>query len=435
MMHMLEKIDLERRVSIYSKCIFIAVNNNYKKDVMYNLEGIKFSYNDIVNICHYVIDSYGNDKEKRKYRDLYKDMDIVIDKDYANKLYYERLGYIYEIKKKYGSNNKNIKEMAKLFKFNVVDINRLCYEYIVDYLKFDKLEYEWFMYLIGKKNNKVKVKMSFSMLLELLCKFDNKEDIVDIIDYSGYNIRIDSFSKINSYIKLKCSDKSELEKMVINEELTNKLKLYMKVKGYNDEVIDKEQVVRNFIESDYYYVSDFCKSIGMNNSTFESRVNYVMKNNRKLYDMYLIKVSKGYSNNMNDDGYIYRMICYWIVNGYNDRQIDLLDLFSIPGFNYRKLEIVAVYCLNRNDYVKVCSFIKKSKIDLDKLFIEKDNFVIDDKNIDYIKTILSKYNIDESLASIGVRRLFCGVKLDDLVINDINCINMKNNGKIKEKSL
>ena len=428
-MHMLESVDLERRLSIYSKCIFIAVNKGYSKDVMYNLEGIEFSYYDIVNICHYVIDVYGNESEKKKYKDLYENMDIIIDRDYVKKLYYDRLGYIYEIKKNYGNDKNILKKKAKIFKFNVSDINKLCYEYIVDYLKFDKLEYEWFMYLIGKKNCNVKVNMSFSMLLELLCKFDSEEDIIDLINYSGYNICNSSYSKIDSYIDSYCSDKSELEKEEISKSLKEKFALYIKYNNKN-KVINKEESIRDFIDSNYYSVTDYCRDNDLKVNTFCTRAKSISKTNRKLYDRYLIKINKGY--NSESDSYIYRMLCYWIVSGFNNREIDLLDLFSIKGFSFNKLENVAINCLNRKEFLIVSEYIQKCNNQLKELLVKRDNSYVNEKTISYIKDKFYKYDIDFSLLNVAIDRLNKGIELDDLVINMINEVV---NNKCKEKVL
>lgn len=419
MIYRLEGLDIERRASIYSKCIFIAVNKGYKKNVVYRLDGVDFRYDDIVSVCHYVIDSYGNENEKKKYDILYGNKDIELNKEYKNKIYYERLKSIYEIKKEYNANNMMLKKKAKLFKFNISDLNKLCYEYIVDYLKYSKMEYDWFLYSYCQKKSNVRVKMSFAMLLELLCKFDDEKDIVYIIDYSGYKIINESYSKVDSYIKNYCQDKTDEEKEIIKNDLYSKINLYKKVKGISkvNNNMDKEKFIEDFIDSDFDYITEYCKSLGVNYSLFTVCLNYVRKNNKRLYNLYLVKVSKSYfKNNENSDMYIYKMIIYWVLHGYNDRKIDLLDLISISGFSFKKLDKLAIFSLNREEYCIIDNFIKKNNMKLNKLLLKGIS------KADIIKC-LNDNSIKSYLADIVMERLNNGIGLDDLIVNDINYVN------------
>lgn len=434
MIYKISDLDIETRASIYSKCIYIVVNNDWKKDIVYNLEGIEFNFNDALNICHYVIRSYGNNREKKKYNSLYGDKDIKINKEYEKKLYYERLKKIFDIRFNSNCSHEMLKHYAKLFKLKIADFSKLSYEYYVDYLKYSPMEFNW---LINKSSNCV-TKMSFSMLLEMLRKFDNQDDIVYIIDYSGYDIFESDFSKIYSYVKRYCSDLSDYEQESIINDLKRKLRLYLSLKNKASKkaVIDKDKYIRDYVESDYSSVSDYCSSIGIKGSRFDEYLRYVKKNNRMLYNLYLVKLNKDYYKVCDDkDIYIYKLICYWIINGYNGRKIDMLDLFSIPGFSFKKLEAFTNKAVFRKERDIIINFISTNSYRLSCMLLEPNNIKIDIKTREKINDYLISHGMDFSLFYVVLDRLDNGISLDSLLVDMFNYFNKEKNGRVKEKRI
>ena len=431
MIDKIEKLDIEKRASIYVKCNYIAVNSRYKKDKIYTLEGVRLSYYDIVEICHYAINSYGTDEDKRKYERIY-DNNIKLDENIVKKIYYDRLKLIYNIKKTYSGNHKMMMYYRDLLRFNLKDINKLCHEYIVDYLKYDELEYRWFMTLCDKKNHYTN--MSFSMLMQLLLKFNDTDDIIYIIEYSGIKFFKSSFSRIETFVKNNFVDNQES----VLEELKYKVGLYLSYKEMLIEKknkkdvekvqeIDKEKIINEYIDSNCNSLYEFCKSANYDQRAINKYLSFIKGSNRKLYDRYLIKF---YKNNDKNGRYVYNILCHWIINGYNGRSIDLLDMFSIPGFSFNKLDSIAIYSLDRNDYSLVRDFINNSKFKLNSLLL-KNNNKISKENIDYIQRYLDLYNIDNGMFGAVVERIKSGVELDDLVINTINSVDNKNKERVR----
>ena len=427
-MDKLNDINLEKRASIYCKAIYVVVHAGYKKDILYNIEGIEFTYKELEEICHHSIRAYGNKRDINYYNKIYKDKSIIVDMNLERDIYYERLKFLNNnvVNKKIDS--ETFCNYSRIFKFNLKDIDRLYYEYIVDYLKYTKIEFDW----INKKNYCDRYNMSFNMLLEALLYFDDEKDIIDIIDYSGYDINYSFYKRIIPHIKKYHNDDNKEYKDFIESELKNKLDIYMKKKGkFNIMKSNKfkcsDDIIWDFINSECNKRNEFCKEYNVNVVYFDSCVEYIKTNDKRLYEMYLIKI-----NSKKESSYIYRMLCKWIINGFDDRKIDLLDLFTIPGFSFRRLDNIAAFHLDRKEYNIILSFINKCNEDLNDLVLDKKNIKMNNnKIVDY----LAEYNIVPYLYNVCVNRLNNGIKLDDLVINMFNYIGKKNDLVIKERVL
>lgn len=189
-----------------------------------------------------------------------------------------------------------------------------------------------------------------------------------------------------------------------------------------------EEVILGYVNSGCKTIREYCNNYNVNSNYFSNSLRSVKKNNKRLYSMYMIKSNHIDIDNKKGDFYLYKMLCWLILNGLDDRKIDLLDLGTIPKFSFWRLDDVAAFCLNRRDYNTVCEFIKQCNYDLKDLV--KNNNKMDN---DVINDYLSTYNIVTYLYSVCVSRINNNIDLDDLVINIINYVNKRDDVKIKKR--
>ena len=171
-MFMLEKIEelsLEKRAKIYRKCIETVLAKDYVVGCPCVIDDIVFSYDQLISVCYYVIPVYGNSNEQKKFYNKYGMSLIVLDEEVKDKIYVDRLKYIYDFREDNFSKNDKLKEFASNMRIRITDIKSLAREYATSYLRISKKEYDWHIFKRSRDN--ISAKMTFSMLFDLLLNF------------------------------------------------------------------------------------------------------------------------------------------------------------------------------------------------------------------------------------------------------------------------
>ena len=465
MLEKIEKLSLEEKVKIYRKCIDVILSKDYIVGSNCLIDGLEFSFNDLINVCYYVVPIYGNVGEQRNFFNRYGLSLTVIDDEIQDKIYVDRLKYIYNFRENNFSKKEELKKFAKDMKIRMIDIKRLACVYATSILKINKKEYDW--HILKKSRDNINAKMSYSMLFDLLLNIDDEDDVIYLIDYSNVNVLVNKNEKINSYIKDQCDDLSVEEKRQIYILLNKKIDMYKVIKenirNKNKESIKEElltkarNLILDYINNKYSYVSisEYCKDNNVDYSEFSNRLKQLSESKNKddvvLYNLFKEKFDKDRKNGSTNNYNIAKTISDYIINGIvtenGVREFDLLDYYSLSNVNLRNILAESKQFLSKENIVKFSKIVssnerlKKSiltsknslnsniEFDCKK---DKDGFPIpgtgrritDDEKLLIVNTF-EKYNIPMHLYNVAIDRIKNGVEVDDLLVDRIDTVKKK----------
>ena len=301
--------------------------------------------------------------------------------------------------------------------------------------------------------------MSYNMLFDLLLSFNDKKDIVYIIDYSNVDIHNYRETKITSYVDLYHGDKSLSEKKEIYYDIKKKFDLYMEVREKrknldkyisNMNTLNKaREFLRDYVNASksYKHMSDYCRDIGVKSCLLGDNLAIIKNSNfnsdKKLYDLCLKKINNDKLVGTTDINYIANIISEYILHGIHTkngvRDFDLIDYYSLTNYSIKEVVSACESMLKKEDYVKVrkffnvCERLKKTlmnskkAVDLDIEFDCKkddDGFPIagtgrklSEEERNEILELFNEYDIPLYLFKIAVDRIKNGINVNDLVIN------------------
>lgn len=457
MLSRIESLELGKRVKIYRKCIETFLSSKYVRSETRTIEGIIFSYEDLLNVCYYVVPIYGTKREIDKFYSMYDVSHLSLDEEMINSISVDRLRYVYDYMEQNYNNRDNIKVLAKKLKVRITDIPNMAREYAIDYLKYNYMDYNW--HILCKKRNNIKAKMSYWMLFDLLLLFNDEKDIISIVDYSSVDIGNYNLKKINSYINANHNDKSLEEQSLIFDEIRKKFDLYLKSKRLkeNQFIIEKQDEelckAREFLEQyvntskNYKYMVEYCRAICVSENSLGSMLDVLKNSNleydRILYGLCMKKIEEDRQIGSSDVNYTARIISYFVLNGVitddGVRDFDLIDFYSLTDLSIKEIGMSCQKILQRDDYIKVKKFLNvsdnlnrtlmnsKKAVDFDIEFDckkDSDGFPIvgtgrrlTEEERGRILDLFSEYNIPLYLFKIAIDRLKKGVKIEDLVVN------------------
>lgn len=448
----IENFELETKAKIYRKCITLALSDDFDMNIKYMVEDIVLSAEEVLDICNYVIDSYGSPREIVKFNSTFGSNNIKKSEFFVDIIEFDRLKYIYEFRQEHGYDKEKCKEFAKFMGISVVDIGKLATRYAVSYLCISKEEYI-LLYRKNNPNGRIKANLTYNILFDLLLRFDEIDDIVALIEYSKLDVSSLSL-KVDLYIRSYCQDKTQEEKRFIKLVLNKKINMYKEYvtrtstgKSFNE--LRQENSIKRSIEmvEDYINceitfqnVTDYCRYYDIELDLFSHSVAILKKYVPNLYIKYKEKSS---SNKISGDDLakeVAQIVSHYILYGVPTengiRKFDLIDYFAMTNL---KLDVVIKECIkihgnSNNIFSKFLGVYRKYANDLspssraltfsDEICCKKDEDgfpikgtgrVITNSEIRTIKKVFEQYNIPFSLYKIAIDRIKNGVDLEEVV--------------------
>ena len=458
----IEKLKLEEKISIYRKLVEISVKKEFPNNDLYIIGNLRLNSNDIIEITRYAILIYGNYKEIQKYYKKFGLTTISKDVNQLDKMKNDKAKYIYYFNKQYGSDKKECQKLAKNLGITLIDIKLISKDYAVSYLKTPKQEYDWENYVRGmKNNNEIKARMSYITLFDLLLKFEDKKDIIDIIEYSNVEmnkIRRELEMHLDTYMRTK-----NLTDETTKQELQEKLSIYYNEEKRRKQVEQKEKeakqkttkigkaiiTVTKCINSDYPAISniDFANHLQITKESLNRYISIVQRTNPELYKEYKAKIEANAKAKIEEKQEIGKIVAHYLKYGVETeqglRKFDLIDYYALTEYNIKEICSVSSNVIPREEYIEMAKLrvtnttLKNHQIVTSRLFVgdievgcQKDSQglpikgtgrKITQQDFDEIKKVYKKYNIPKELYKVALERIKNGIDLEDIALtrNDI----------------
>lgn len=455
MLEKVERLPLVKKVKIYRKIIEICLSKNFKVENKYLIYGLVFTYDDMLETSKYAILVYGNHVENERYVKRYGMDYIRKDSDLLEKMQVDRLKYIYEFEKNNKNNEIGYKAMHKLIGIAPNIIKTLAKDYAIKYLGYTNQEYLWERRTIAE--TKIKARMSYDMLFDLLLRFDSPEDIMYIIEYSKVDMQrikfnLDKF--VMYYIKSKEGQVSDLE--LLKKQLYNKLKIYF---DYKEEIKRQQkeeqrqleeqekinlasELVRKYIDSDILFdnKNQYKSYLNVTQNTFERYLMIIKKENPSLYQEYLNKKRYNENARKNDIMEVAKLVAHYVLYGVEYegrlRNFDIIDAYAISRYSLDEICKACETFLPKEDYIKVTrlranaqrliiSHVTTKIIYYGEIEIgckkDKEGFPIEgtgskltEEDMKRIRDVFERYNIPKQLFKVAIDRLKNGIDVEDI---------------------
>ena len=146
MIERIQGFNLEKRIRIYRKCVEIILSKAYKRGNPVIIEGLEFSFNDLLDVCYYIVPVYGSNAEQVMFFNMYGTSNYVLDDDMIDNVFLDRILYIYNYREKNCKNANKMKKLARMLNIRITDIVPLAREYAVNYLNYDIKDYDWHIF-------------------------------------------------------------------------------------------------------------------------------------------------------------------------------------------------------------------------------------------------------------------------------------------------
>ena len=327
-------------------------------------------------------------------------------------------------------------------------------------MRISKKEYDWHIFKRSRDN--ISAKMTFSMLFDLLLNFDDKDEIIYLIDYSNVEILSSPREKINSYIKQNYFELSEKEKRQIYDTLISKIEIYKEsrkekenlyLKSVKEESLKSARdIMFEFVGNKISYgsIREYCDDNDISYSYFINKLNILEKSENEddvvLYKLCREKIEADRKKGSTYNYSLARIIADYIINGIPTdnglREFDLIDYYSLTDVNLRNVLTESKQFLSKsevrkfgaivsnNERLKKSILTSKNGFNFDIEFDcqkDKDGFPIPgtgrrvtDEEKENIISLFEKYNIPVYLFRIAIERIKKGVPVDDVLADKIS---------------